>query len=220
MATNKGGGNASHRPDCTCFACERKKEAIARAAREQQSRLLVPENEIKAKGPGSPINADILEVEVPGTSCRSRVGQWIVLRQQEPSITYAEAAKKMGISASTLKTHVQKAVKEGWLTFSDPLSRIEQEIIPQTLDNIAFYLSKEGGRDKQITLETAKATIYRQYLDAQGISDAPQTILALKIEPVETGNGEVPKVSGHIVGVPRLSLPIITVEKDIKDESR
>lgn len=213
MALNKGGGNASHRPDCSCFACERKKEAVARAAR---TLALASEADVKEKGPGSPINADILEVEVPGTSCRSRVGQWIVLRQQEPSITYMEAAKKMGISASTLKTHVQKAVREGWLTFSDPLSRIEQEIIPQTLDNIAFYLSKEGGRDKQITLETAKATIYRQYLDSQGISDAPQTILALKIEPVDVAAGDTPKVSGHIVGTPRLSLPIITIEKDEK----
>lgn len=98
---------------------------------------------------------------------------------------------------------------------TDPLARIEYDIIPQTLDNIAFYLSKEGGRDKQVTLETAKATIYKQYQESKGISDAPQTVLALKIDMGDPDGPQLKAVAGSIVGAPRgLSAPTTVVDAE------
>lgn len=159
--------------------------------------------------PTKVIQADILEVT--SRSMRSRIGQWMELRRVDPSLTNAECAKQMGISPGTMNNYIYRAQREGWLKFTEPLSRLEHEIIPQTLDNLAFYLSKEGGRDKQVTIETAKGMIFKQYLDSKGINEAPQTILALKIETVE--NASAKPGSGHVVGAPRvLELPIDTLK--------
>lgn len=124
------------------------------------------------------------------------------LRQAEPGITNKEVAERLGLAPSTLNAYIGKARAQGWLVFSDPLSRIEHEIIPQTLDNLAFYLSKEGGRDKQVTIETAKGTLFKQYQEAKGISDAPQTVLALKIETLAHDQQKV--LTGHVVGKARV----------------
>lgn len=234
MATDKGGGNAHHRPDCNCFACRRKKEAIARTAGGSPLsnsglgaalQVFTPEEaqiapiELSELGPdGLPqtvIEGDILEV--PGRGPRHRIGQWMQMRHADPTLTNAECAKKMGIATCTLNTYISKAHRAGWLRFSEPLARIEHEIIPQTLDNLAFYLSKEGGRDKQVTIETAKGVIFKQYLDSKGISEAPQTVLALKIETVDAGQVKVS--SGHVVGTPRmLDLPTLTLETIEQDK--
>lgn len=196
----KPGGIAHHKPDCPCTACQRKAKALALAAR------VAAESPQPSEGT---LDADIFEVE--GNSARTRVAQWIKYRALEPGITNIEVAKRIGIATSTMNAHLAKARKEGWLTFSDPLARIEHEIIPQALDNAAFYLSKEGGRDKQITLETLKATAFRQFIDSKGISEAPQTVLALKIETIPT-DSPVKVLSGHVVGAARV------IEAEVVDD--
>ena len=52
-----------------------------------------------------------------------------------------------------------------------------------------------------MTIETAKGTIFKQYQDSKGISDAPQTILALKIETIGVDDQKI--IEGHVVGVAR-----------------
>lgn len=213
MPVDQGGGNARHRPNCRCFACARQKKALAVAAGSDafgvdlSQQVLEPSQAV--------IEADILEpevFEVTSRSMRSRIGQWMELRREDPSRTNVECAKIIGIAPQTLNSYISKAHRGGWLRFTEPLARIEHEIIPQTLDNLAFYLSKEGGRDKQVTIEAAKGMIFKQYLDAKGINEAPQTILALKIETQAPIEGQVVKVgSGHVVGVPR-ALTIVEVE--------
>lgn len=186
---------AIHADSCECVPCKRKKEAF-----------LVPTGAGGKTLEGSPfaspkpLNADIFEI--PGNTIRDRIATWIQLRQQEPGITNIEASKRMGLAPNTLTGYITVARKEGWLTFTDPMSRIEHEIIPQVIDNLSYYLSKEGGRDKQVTIETAKGTVFKQYQESKGISDAPQTVLALKIETLD--HAQVKAVSGHVVGKARV----------------
>lgn len=107
----------------------------------------------------------------------------------------------LGVSHSTLQASILKAVEEGWLKFEDPISKIEYQIVPKVVRNLAKLLD-EG--DKQVTLETAKGTIFKTYQESKGISDAPKTVLALKIEMPE---GDVPistAVTGQILGTPRV----------------
>lgn len=104
----------------------------------------------------------------------------------------------MGISPRTLNGLIYQASKEGWLVFEDPLSTIEFDIIPQVVKNLKKFLAEE---DKTVTIETAKGTVFKQYQEHKGVSDAPQTILALKIEQIE---GDGPKmIAGHVVGKPK-----------------
>lgn len=121
------------------------------------------------------------------------------MRAQEPDISIAECSRRMGLASKTLSGMISMAVKEGWLRFEDPLERLEHELIPKTIDNLASFL-EEG--DKQVTIELAKGTLFKQYQNAKGISDAPTTVLALKIETLDTN--QVRAVSGHVVGKARV----------------
>lgn len=223
MSTNKGGGNAHHRPDCGCTACSRQKKALAFATGNATSGVIPPQPVHEPQGltpapsePGKVLEGDILEV--PGRTMRDRIGQWMELRREDPSLTNVECAKLIGIAPQTLNTYISKAHREGWLKFTEPLARIEHEIIPQTLDNLSHYLSIAGGRDKQVTIEVAKGVVFKQYLDSKGISEAPQTVLALKIETQAPVEGQVVKAgSGHVVGVPRIDLPVITVTPSVSE---
>lgn len=207
MPIDKGGGNARHRPDCRCFACGRQKKALALSAGSPASGLGAAEQTLVPAARPDLIEGDILEV--PGRTMRDRIGQWMELRREDPSRTNVECAKLIGIAPQTLNAYISKAHRDGWLRFTEPLARIEHEIIPQTLDNLAHYLSIAGGRDKQVTIEVAKGVVFKQYLDSKGISDAPQTVLALKIETVAPVDGQVVKAgSGHVVGAPRMT-PLI-----------
>lgn len=132
-------------------------------------------------------------------SPRARVGMWLAMRSIEPTLTTKEIAERLGISAGHLRTLIYEARKAGWLKFTDPLDHVEYGIIPKTVANLERFLDAQ---DKQVTIEVAKGTIFKQYQESKGISDAPQTVLALKIE---TGapDPSIPIVEGRIVGKPR-----------------
>lgn len=134
-------------------------------------------------------------------SPRARIAMWLAVRAVEPGITNREIADRMGISVGHLRDLIYKARKEGWLQFSDPMDQIEYNIIPKVVDNLNYFLDK---KDKQVTIETAKGTVFKQYQEANGLSDGSRTALAIKIEMPEPGTGAEPKiVAGHIVGKPR-----------------
>lgn len=130
------------------------------------------------------------------------------MRAEEPGITNNEIAKRLGISPGTLNNYVTRAAAEGWLKFDDPLSRVEYEIVPQVTKNLLKFL-KEG--DKTVTIETAKGTIFKTYQESKGITAAPTTILALRLE---TPEGDFQMVSGKIVGQPKVALEIKDITKD------
>ena len=126
-----------------------------------------------------------------------------------PNSTRAEIAAKMGISRSGLNDIVKQGRDTGLLVFDDPMDQIEYEIIPKVLDNLNFYLD---AKDKAVTIEAAKGTIFRSYQEARGISENNQTVIALKIETA--GGPDVKVMTGHIVGKPKgLPAQIVEIEE-------
>jgi len=187
-------GNIFHKANCKCKAC---------AARHWDEKAV-----IRAAGAGGDANPDapgeVIRVDVPQIvagklgqlNTRERIGQWLTLRYANPQFTMAQIAEKMGISRNTLYGIISKATKEGWLRFDDPMDRIENEIIPKTLDNLSHFLDS---KDRTVTIETAKGTIFKQFQESKGVGDNKPMILALKIEtaaPIEQSM----VVEGNIVG--------------------
>lgn len=139
-----------------------------------------------------------------GRSPRARVAEWLAIRSAEPGITNGQAAQKMGLAKSTLQNLIVVAQKEGWLKFVDPLDQLEYDIIPKVVRNLNNLLD-EG--DRQVTIETAKGTLFPQFREAKGANEAKTTILALKVEYPET-TPDMKIISGHVVGRPKLLKPI------------
>ncbi len=138
------------------------------------------------------------ELHIDKHTMKSRVKQWALMRLQEPGIKNEEVAKRLGIAKCTLNTYISNARREGWLKFDDPTDKIDFEIIPKVLDNLNHFLD---AKDKAVTIETAKGVLWKPYLEAKGIADVPQTILALKIESADPDKVKV--ITGQIVGAPR-----------------
>lgn len=128
---------------------------------------------------------------------RERVAEWLKLRTDEPNITNRDAAQRLGIHPSTLSSDISKALKDGWLKLTDPLDQVEHLIIPKVLENLNYFLD---ARDQKVTIETAKGTIFKVFQDSKGINDAPQTVLAIKMEQPDTSA----QPRGKIVGRPRI----------------
>lgn len=133
------------------------------------------------------------------TSSRFRIAQWIDIKSKDPNLKRKEIAHQIGMTDRGLEALIYRATKEGWLRFSNPLERLENEIIPKTLDNLSTFLNE---KDKTATIEVAKGTIFKHYQEAKGIVDKPTTILALKIETVNPDQVKV--ISSSIVGRPRV----------------
>lgn len=100
----------------------------------------------------------------------------------------------MGITPGTLSTHIYRATKEGWLKFDDPLSRVEFQLIPKIVRNLDEFLED---RDRTVTIEAAKGTLFKQYAESKGVTNAPTTVLALKLE---LPSGETKAIFGKVVG--------------------
>lgn len=127
------------------------------------------------------------------------VAQWLAIKAAEPMINMVEGAKRINIPYSTLKTYVRQAADDGSLKFEDALERIEHEIIPKVVDNLKEFLDK---KDRTVTIETAKGTVFKQFQAQQGIQEGGSMVLALKIE---TTNNEEPRtIAGVIVGTPKI----------------
>ena len=105
----------------------------------------------------------------------------------------------MRISKRTLNAAIQQAVENGWLKFEDPLAKLEYEIVPKVVRNLNAWLDEN---DKVVTIEAAKGMVFPIYRESKGINEAPQTVLALKIEaPTDAQSAAV--MTGQIIGAPR-----------------
>jgi transposase len=208
------GGFHTHKPNCPCRPClarQRKEEAFARAAGNGLDLESMSPKERRSYENSIAIQADFPPVIARKKDQRSRVLQWLHLRNTEPSLTQKQIAEKMGIAYATLRNLLSRATKQGWLQWEDPISRLDYEIIPKTIENLVGFLD---AKDKQVTIEVAKGTLFKSYQEAKGLNtEAPQTILALKIETAST---DVPmKISsGRILGTPKQIEEAILVEEE------
>jgi len=130
-------------------------------------------------------------------SNRARVLRWIELRSQ--GLTNAEIAPIIGITAAALRTTILRAAREGWLKYNDPRERFHNQIVPKVVDNIDYFIDK---KDRTMTIEAAKgAGLFQSYQAIKVEGDTPQTVLALKIEPLEVSEQKV--LTGTVVGKAR-----------------
>lgn len=149
-----------------------------------------------------PIDADNIEIfndnpiiaYVRGP--RAHVANWAMMRSQ--GLCTREIAEKIGITHTYLKSLLWRATKEGWLKFTDPEARLEHEIKPIIIDNIKHFLL---AKDRTMTIESAKGVgFFKSHQAVKVEGNAPQTILALKIEALPS---PAQIVEGNIVGQPR-----------------
>lgn len=200
---SKHPGFRTHKPGCNCYPCaalRRKTEALSLPTGDGGTILDTATPEIlNADLPAMVTSPEKEKKSGPNKDkwAREKIAQWVALRAVDPDVTQEAAAKQIGISRRWLQMLIQRAATEGWLRFDDSLSRLEYVVVPKVVDNLEKFLN-EG--DKTTTIETAKGTIFKQYQEMKGVSDAPKTVLALRIEPA---SGEVKIVTGQIVGTPR-----------------
>lgn len=196
-----------HRKNCACLFCKQ-----SRLRAEEAGPLTVGDvsfaKVLQVKGEVVDADAPIITYPV-GHSAKDRVIQWLFLRGQTPDITLTDAAKEIGIAPRTLAAHVRAATKEGWLQFSNPLEKLEHKVIPQAVDNLLEFLE---AKDKQVTIEVAKGTIFKSFQESQGINKAPQTVLALRIETIPQEGVNIGVVEGKIIGKPKQILESIPIE--------
>lgn len=194
------GGTFSHQPNCRCNPCKarnRKQEALALAARARGMQL-APEHPVPQVGlePVPKMQPPAFTRATKGL--REKVASFITFSTVYPNISKAELAEKMGIPKSALHKMIKDAQEAGILTFDDPLDRVEHELIPKVIDNLNYFLD---AKDRTVTIEAAKGTVFRQFQESKGISDNAQTVLALKIEQAD---GQTIKIAtGRIVGQPK-----------------
>lgn len=199
------GGTFTHKLGCQCYPCK--------------ARARLQETVIGSTGAGGqalaassaskeePLNADALFIASPKGSRRpslakkSIIAEWIKLRSLDESITNTEVARQIGINRSYLQNVIQQGVKEGWLVFDDPLARLEYQVIPKAVENINAFLD---AKDKQVTIEVAKGTLFKAFQESKGIHQGSTTVLALKIELPTTGNAQSEVIEGQIVGAPKV----------------
>lgn len=191
------GGPATHKPGCKCRPC---------AARRRQEEAI-------ALGTGSttlaqietvPVDPDALTDSAPTSPSKTRanVATWLKAKIADPgSVTIKGIAEQLGISPRTLHNQIYKGRKEGWLKFDDPIDELRYGMVPKVVENLNLFLDT---RDKQVTLEMAKATVLAQYAKEEGTSQVSNTVFALKIELPESFDkvGAAANIKGVIVGKP------------------
>ena len=203
----KSGGPDFHRPGCKCRACvsrRRQKEARLRAPGPDepfQLALVSPKTEVEVIEADIPSDRILRRIRSrPEKTAKGRVAEWVRWRALEPNLSNADIARKIGISPKTMYGYLSRAARQGWLKFDDPMSRLEFEIMPKATDNLSYFLD---ARDRTVTIEVAKGTLFKQFQESQGISDAPKTILALKLE-LPSSDGDTPRARGVIMGTPKI----------------
>lgn len=124
-----------------------------------------------------------------------RLARYIIIHASEPHLTQRQIAERLGCSYEALKLTLYKATKDGLLRFDEPLKKLKYEVIPQVVDGLADFVK---AKDKQAIIETAKATVFKQYLAEEGVADQPNMVLGIKIEM--PGNADAKPIEAQIIG--------------------
>lgn len=132
-------------------------------------------------------------------SFRARLAQIAAFKAM--GLNLVEVAERLDLSHSTVRNIVHKGNKLGLIQYDDPFERFENQIIPKVVDNIEYWIDQ---KDKKMTIEAAKgAGVFKAHQAIKVEGQAPQTVLALKIEMPEASGHEAKTIVGHVVGKPR-----------------
>ena len=200
------GGTFSHGSTCDCNPCKarrRQQETLAVAAGIGGAHL--------ASGPTKTITTKTGVKKAAPKDLRARIAQFLHFSMMFPNAPRTELAEKMGITPKRLYEIITKGKNEGLIEFSDPLERLDYEIIPKIVDNLIYFLN---AKDKTVTIEAAKGTLFPAYKESRGMSETSQTVLALKIE-LPDGNEIKVVGGGRIVGTPKaLDEPFVDLDTE------
>lgn len=135
----------------------------------------------------------------PVSKTKAHVAGWIRAKAANPDANNIEIAKQLGITVRTLRAALYKGRKQGWLEFSDPLHELKYGMVPKAMENLNLFLD---ARDKDITRDVLKATVFAEFAAAEGLQQQPNTIFALKIEVPEgfDKTAAAANIKGVIVG--------------------
>ena len=140
-------------------------------------------------------------------SFRARVLQIAALKAR--GLNLKQISEELGLTHGTVRGLVFRASQGGLLKYDDPYERFENAIVPKVVDNIEYWIDQ---KDKKMTIEAAKgAGLFKAHQAIKVESEAPQTILALKIEMPPGLDGPPKVITGRVVGRPRRAL------KDVND---
>ena len=164
---------------------------------ETNSRTTRPRKQVTAKAKDT-TKASQVKSLVHEQRAKDILAQWWGLRQANPLITVADAAKKLGVGETSLWRYMKLGRAQGWFTWDSHFDQIENEIIPQALNVISEHLA-EG--DKTVAMHTAQHTVYKTYVDSKGVGDEHKMTLSIKFESPVTPTQ--PIIEGQIVGKPK-----------------
>lgn len=189
-----------HKPNCLCPPCQRKKEAKPGGTRKRtpkagtKTRVQTITNPTAVVvPPGQP------PVFMEDKSLKARLAQVAAFKAM--GLKLPEIAERLGLAYSTVKNIVYEGNKQGLIQYDDPFERFENQIIPKVVDNIEYWIDQ---KDKKMTIEAAKgAGVFKAHQAIKVEGQAPQTVLALKIEMPEPTGLEAKTIVGHVVGKPR-----------------
>lgn len=192
-----------HKPNCLCPPCQRKTQAEPGRAGKRDPKAAA---KARAKAIKNPSDVVVPPGQPPvfmeDNSFRARLAQIAAFKAMNMSLQ--EIADRLGLAYSTVKNIVSKANKQGLIQYDDPFERFENMIIPKVVDNIEYWIDQ---KDKKMTIEAAKgAGIFKAHQAIKVEGQAPQTVLALKIEMPEASGLESKVIEGQIVGKPRRRL--------------
>ena len=144
----------------------------------------------------------------------------IALRAQGFSIE--EAAEEIGLTKNTIKSYLQIARREGWITssvFIDPADKLEHVLQHQVVENLGAILAETNeqaaektalsSRAVETTIEVAKGTgLLKQHQVSKG-EITSQVGLALKVQiDMPAGITTIAR-EGSIGGTPAFEAEII-----------
>lgn len=152
-------------------------------------------------------------------SIKSRIAVWALRRMQ--GRTNKQIAEEMGIAQSTLRAHIHRASKEGWLQVHDPDDKIEQVLLPAALEVIEKNFNS-GDPSIKAALDVLKGTGHFKSFQAIKQETINTNInIDFKIDIPDEAEGDAAMGLADILGTGREPSDIIdgvVVERGEDDE--
>ncbi len=203
--TGRSGTLQYHKPNCVCPPCQRAAQTDPGGARTPRTA------KAKTKARAKAIKNPTAVVVPPGQppifieekSLAARAAQIAAFKAM--GLGLQEIADKLDLAYSTVRNILAKANKQGLIHYDDPYERFENMLVPKIVDNVEYWLDQ---KDKKMTIEAAKgAGLFKAHQAIKMEGQAPQTVLALKIEMPEASGLESKAIVGHVIGKPRRIAP-------------
>lgn len=95
-----------------------------------------------------------------------------------------QIAEHLGISRKSIGPYIYKAGKNGWLDYGSSREAIENGLAHKVIRNLNAFLDDMSDNDsrREVTLEVAKGTIFKEFGAELAAAIAPSTAISIRIE--------------------------------------